>query len=305
MERLNNWMTYSFDDGPINGPKPSAKSVFKIHFKKGLEYQRMSYYDALYYNARMLKDNYSEPFDVLFSGGIDSEIILRIFKEEGIRHNVYTIRMEDDINIRDLNDAKNICNELGVKLNILDWNLQKFFDNDAYDMYQKTFSPAPGRMLRHAWFDLLDNIPVMGEGEPYWKRELGGDHSQKSKWNLYFAEDYFTASIYGNTFGRTTISEWYNYTPEVVMNYHKLPLAQRLINDEIPGKQSSWSSRREIHKTIWPTIPERPKLYGYEGPDGPVGFFPKCITDFIENIVAGTSNYEYRYSEKDLETLFN
>ena len=66
-----------------------------------------------------------------------------------------------------------------IKLNIIDWNLQKFFENDAYDLFQKTYSIYPARMLRHAWFDLLDNIPVMCEGEPYWRRELRDDFSEK------------------------------------------------------------------------------------------------------------------------------
>jgi hypothetical protein len=304
MERYNDWMSYSFDDGPINGPKPTATSTFKLHFKQGTEYKKMSYYDALFYNARMMKDNYSEPFDVLLSGGIDSEVVVRTFKQEGIKQNVYTFRFENDINIKDVNSAIQIAKDADIKLNIIDWNLQKFFENDAYDLFQKTYSIYPARMLRHAWFDLLDNIPVMCEGEPYWRRELRDDFSEKSKWYLWWVEDYFTASIYANTVGRTIIGEWYNYTPEIVMSYHKLPLVKKLIADNIPGKQSSWSSRTEIHRHLWPSIVDKPKLVGYEGPDRPPGQNPDFMIDFYLEVVHGTNNKAYRYSKKELENIF-
>jgi len=305
MERFDNWMSYSFDNGIVNGSKPSIDSTFKLHFKENYRYKQMSYYDALFYNARMLKDNYTEPFDVLFSGGIDSEIAIRAFKKEGVRFNVYTIRFENDINLQDINFAVKIADIIGIKLNIIDWNLQKFLENDAADMFNKTFCPEPLRMLRHAWYDLLDNIPVMGEGEPYWKRELELDYSKKSKWHLYWKEDYFTGAIYANTTGRKVISEWYNYTPEIVMNYHKLPLIQQLLNDEITGKSSCWSSRTDIHKVLWDDIFYKPKFGGYEGPEGKPGEQPEMLTQFNNNFARHASNQEYKFTKQELENIFS
>lgn len=304
MERFDNWMSYSFDNGVINGAKPSMDSTFKLHFKKNYKCQQMSYYDALSYNARMMKDSYSEPFDVLFSGGIDSEIAIRAFKKEGVRFNVYTIRFENDINIQDVTAAVKIADIIGIKLNIVDWNFQKFLENDAEAMFNKTFCPEPRRMLRHAWYDLLDNIPVMGEGEPYWKRDLGMDYTKKSPWHFHWTEDYFTGAIYANTVGRTVISEWYNYTPEIVMSFHKLPLIQKLLNDEIKGKTSCWSSRTEIHKVLWDDIFYKPKLAGYEGPTGKPGEHPEMLTRFNDNFAKQASNQEYKFTEQELESIF-
>jgi len=304
MIRHNNWMSYSFDDGSINGAKPNMYSTFKLHFKKGLKYKTMSYYDALYYNASVMRDEFSEPFDVLLSGGIDSEVVVRVFKDLGIKQNVFTIRFENDHNIQDVEAAKKICDNIGVDLKIIDWNLQKFFENDVQVMFDKTFCPYVGRMLRHAWFDLLDNIPVMAEGEPYWRRELLEDYTQKSEWKLWWREDYFTASIYGNTVGRTVITEWYNYTPEIVMNYHHLPLAKQLLNDEFKGKISCWSSRIPIHQHLWPDILQRPKMYGYEGPNQP-GYWPEFIRTFANNVSLKASNELYKFSVSELENIFN
>ena len=53
MERIDNWMHYTFDDGEeINGAKPHKKAVMNLHFKKGHEWKKMSYYDALLYKIK-------------------------------------------------------------------------------------------------------------------------------------------------------------------------------------------------------------------------------------------------------------
>lgn len=305
MERFDNWMTYSFSDGIINGSKPKIDSVFKLNFKHGYRPKTMSYYDALYYNARAMKDSYNEPFDVLFSGGIDSEVAIRAFKQEGVNFNVYTIRLENGINEQDVNTAVRIAENIGIKLNIIDWNLQRFLENDAEEMFNRTFCPEPRRMIRHAWYDLLDNIPVMGEGEPYWRRELLGDYSRKSDWHLYWTEDYFTGAIYANTIGRTVISEWYNYTPEIVMNFHKLPIVRDLLDDRIIGKQSCWSTRTQIHRELWRDIFDKPKLGGLEGVNGKPGDEPESMTVFSKTVSSKASNQIYRYSVNELENIFN
>jgi hypothetical protein len=303
MERLNNWMTYSFDDGPIFGPKLVKDSIFKLHFAKDIQVKDLHYYDALKYNAQMVAENFAGPFDVLLSGGIDSEIVVRINHLLGIKQNAYTFRLENNYNIRDVDSAQSICDNLGIKLNIIDWNLQHWIENEAHDVYKITYSPVVERMVRFAWFKYFDNTIVMGEGEPYWRRELGPDYSKKSEWHLHWVEDYFMSSIYAKLTGQTVIGEWYNYTPEVVKSFHKLPLIKQLLNDEIPGKVSCWSSRQEIHIPYFPDIKTKPKLVGYEGADGYPYSRPEFMTKFQEEIIGQTSNNGYKFNKDDIDNL--
>ena len=303
MERLNNWMSYSFDDGPVFGPKLTQNSVFKLHFSKGIEVKDLHYYDALKYNAQMVAENFAGPFDVLLSGGIDSEIVVRLNHQLGIKQNVYTFKLENDYNVRDVESAKQICNKLGIKLNIIDWNLQKWIENDAYNVYQKTKSPVIERMVRFDWFKYFDNVIVMGEGEPYWRRDLEGDYTKKSKWHLLWVEDYFMSSIYAKLSGQTVIGEWYNYTPEVVKSFHKLPFVKKLLNDEISGKVSCWSSRTEINKDLFPDIQHKIKLVGYEGYVGNPFDRPSFMTAFQEQVIKETSNVGYKFNIADIDNL--
>lgn len=303
MERLNNWMSYSFDDGPIFGPKLTRDSIFKLHFAKGIEVKDLHYYDALKYNAQMVADNFTGPFDILLSGGIDSEIVVRTNHMLGIKQNVYTFKLENDYNVRDVESAKDICNSLGIKLNIIDWNLQKWVENDAYSVYEKTKSPVIERMVRFDWFKYFDNVIVMGEGEPYWRREFQEDYTRRSNWNLHWVEDYFMSSIYAKLTGQTVIGEWYNYTPEVVKSFHKLPFVKKLLNDEIPGKVSCWSSRTEIHKDLFPNIKHKIKLVGYEGYVGNPFDRPAFMTAFQEEIIGYTTNTGYKFKAEEIDNL--
>jgi hypothetical protein len=120
-----------------------------------------------------MRDSFSEPFDVLLSGGIDSEVMVRTFKDLGITHNTFIFRYEDDLNIRDINSSIQICEALNIPYKIIDFNLSKFYEQDAKDIFEKTLVPDVASLSRIKWLDYLDNIPVFGEGEPYWKFKGG------------------------------------------------------------------------------------------------------------------------------------
>ena len=143
----NNWLSYSFDDGPIYGKKLSAESEFKFHISNTVKLKNLSYADSLKNNASIMRDNFSEPFDVLLSGGIDSEVIVRTFYDLGIKQNVVAFRLENNYNIKDVVAAQSICQEMNIPLKIIDWNLEKWINNNAYDAYQNSYCPMLEKMI--------------------------------------------------------------------------------------------------------------------------------------------------------------
>jgi len=303
MIRYNNWMTYCFD-GVENIVKPNETSIFSVKFNSS-QILDLSYKDALFRNATIMRDSYSEPFDVMLSAGIDSEVVVRTFKTLGIKHNTFIFRLEDNINVRDVVGAIKLCDELNIPYKIIDFNLNQFFDTDALDLYNKTFIPRAARLARVKWVDYLDNLPVFCDGEPYWKRMLKGDYSEKSDWKMYFGEDAYTNGFYAKHINRTVISDWYEYTPEVMVSYCKHPLIQALLNDELVGKQSSWSSRYPLHREIWPEVEDRIKLLGYEGVNGAPTDMPQCIIDFQKNVCDKAVNTTYMFNQQEFKSLLN
>lgn len=302
MERLDNWMSFTFD-GVEYGNKVNEESQFGLKFNKKISNPILSYQDALFNNARLMRDSYSEPFDVMLSGGTDSEIVVRVFRDLGIKHNTLIFKLEDDLNIRDVNNAVNLCNSLGIEYRLIDFNLQKFYENDALEIFEKSFISGAGRLPRLKWLEYCDNIPVYCDGEPYWKRELERDYSQKSVWKFILSEEAYSCSTFAKAKGITAICDWYEYTPDIMISYLDLPLVKKLLNDELPGKVSNWSSRALIHQTIWPDLEHKTKLIGYEGADSAPGYRPEYITNFYNRYMKDVSCANYYYTQEELTSL--
>lgn len=288
MIRYNDWMSYSYD-GVEYGVKNDG-SIFSLHFNSANPPLELTYKEALYRNASIMRDSFNEPFDLCLSGGIDSEIVARVFKDLKIKHNTFIFRLEENINATDVTNAINLCNALNINYTIVDFNLKQFFESDAEHYASMMKTPRAGRLARLKWFEILDNIVVMCEGEPYWIRN-SGTSDKPSGWSFEFSEDAYTNSRYTRMINKTAICDWYEYTPEIIWSHWKLPFVRRLIDDEFPKRLSSWSSRYTIHKNIWPDISNFPKLTGFEGTGQP-GHMPDFMTEFQQSVL---SKYTSKY----------
>ena len=260
----NNWFSWTYDDGPEYGPKLHPKAEFKIILKNTIDRPIKSYYEELLENGRIIRDTFSGPLDLLFSGGVDSEIILRVYKDLGIPINVYIFKYENDYNLIEYTQAVKSCDKLNVRPKIIDFNLQSFFENDAYDMQQKVFASGSGWLPHMKLTEYCDGLPIIGSGNPYIRRR-SRDMSQKYPWVFELDEKCHHWAVYHKTINRPCITDWYEYSPEIIIAYTQLPYVQELINDNISGKLSNVSSKAVIHQPYWPDLANRPKLIGFEG----------------------------------------
>lgn len=248
----NNWMTWYYD-GVEKGTKTKPDSKYELRFTPTIKEPVKSYKEELLANTRLLRDSFSEPFDLMFSGGVDSEVILRCNIELGIPINVFIFRYENNYNLPDVTHALRICDELNVTPTVIDFNLEKFFENEAYDIWKLGYFSSPGRLPHMKMFSYLDNIPIMGDGNPDW--------IYNRQWLYEFFEQGHGATCYANTIGRTAIADWYECSPEVILSHSQTPLIQKLIAG---GPVDYDQYKYLLHNSIWPEIVVRPKLVGYE-----------------------------------------
>jgi len=300
--KLNNWLVAKFTNQDVNELKNNPSSKLSVIIDENLKLNTINYYDALKYNAHIMSEIYTPPYDVLFSGGIDSEIIVRTNHNLGIKQNLYTFQFEDDINVKDIYNAKIIADDLGIKLNIVDFNLKKFFENDAERIYKETFAPLPENLPRLFWHQYLDNTILTGDGEPYCFRKGSSNYNVKSDWVVSFSEYEFLNSLYGRL-KRKNVLEWYTFTPDILFSFLQLPIIKKLVNDEMKGKLSSWSSRTLIHHHLYPSIKTKPKYAGYEGPLGNPGDKPDFMNVFQKEVMLGIENSHVEYEIESLEKL--
>jgi hypothetical protein len=299
MPTRNGWLTWSFNGVPY-GLRKSKDDVYKFTINSQIINEPIkSYKEELYNNARLMRDYHVGKFDVLLSGGIDSEIVVRTFKDLMIPHNTYIFKYENNINYRDVSSAVEIATSLNIPYKIIDFNLEKFFNTEAYDIFQKSGCIRAGRLPHIKFFDYLDNIPVMGDAEPYWSRVLQKDYSKKSNWIFPLNESNHASSIYLQSVGRPNVCDWYEFNPNLIKAFNELPLIQNLINDKIPGKLSCWTSRTPIHAEIWPDIKHKHKLTGYEGGNF-TGVYPVYINkmqDYMTDLIGEGNEYWFTYDE--------
>ena len=253
----DDWLSWSYD-GIKFGNKTTPKSEFDFQFKKIINRPLKSHKEELLENTRVIRDSFKEPFDLLFSGGLDSEIILRCHVELKIPINVFIFKYENDYNYHDVRHALRICDELNVTPTVVDFNLQKFFENDAYDIWKKGYFHKAGTLPHMKMIEYLDNIPILGLGQPDWSFE-------NSEWQFNLNETDHCQSIYGVAVNRLMLDCWYEYSPEVILSHMQLPNMQHLINNAVPGDQFVFDTKKYyLYKKIWPEIAVRSKRNGFE-----------------------------------------
>jgi hypothetical protein len=280
----NNWLAWQ-----------GESDSFKFVLKQTVTQPIMNYYDELFENARNIRDIISGPLDLMFSGGIDSEVVLRTYRELKIPINVFIFKYEDMLNYREFNHAIKVCTDLNVKYKVIDFNVKQFFENDAYAIWSKCNTTSSSWLPHMKLTEYLDNTPIIASGEPYWKKQDDGT------WVFELEEDAKFWTIYHKTIGRTAVTDWYEYRPEVILSHMQLPIVQQLINNRVPGKTSTVSSKALIHQAKWDDIIIRAKMVGFEKDLIPSKESkPSYMLEFDKHYCSTISSTIYKYTPTEI-----
>lgn len=293
----NNWLTWEYNDNEY-GTKSRLDDEFVLRLNKTVKRSVMHYYDELYENARKLRDLIVGPMDLLFSGGIDSEVILRVYRDLKIPINVFIFKYEDMLNYREFNHAVKVCEDLNVNSTVVDFNVSKFFENDAYDIWTKCYCNSSGWLPHMKMTEYLDNTPVFGSGDPYWRKQDDGT------WMFEIDEGAKFWTQYHSKIGRVAVTDWYEYSPEVILSHMQLPRIQQLINNQQPGKTSSFSNKSPVHKDHWHDIVIRPKMVGFErDKEIEKNSKPEFMLEFERQYTSKVNSVTYRYTADEIIDL--
>jgi hypothetical protein len=289
----DNWLTWLYD-GIEYGPKLRPDSKFDLKIKPTVTRKVNSYKEELLINASLIRDLFREPFDLMLSGGVDSEVILRCYHELKIPVNVFVFRYENNYNLPDVTNALGICNELNITPNVVDFNLQKFFENDAYNIWTTGYYLNSGRLPHMKMLEYMDNIPIMGDGDPVWE-------FYNNEWRLGIDEVCHSQSIYCKTIQRPMIADWYEYSPEVILAHVNHPVMQTLMQSR--GLHEDFiRAKYLLHKDLWNEIELRPKYVGFEGslPPGLNSSKPEFMLEFNKVYNAGRHITCFKFTKEEL-----
>ncbi len=270
----NNWYTWQYGCGPLFNIQTN-KLPWHTSYKCTNKITVRSFKEELLNAARSTLDHYNglRPC-VFFSGGTESEVVLRSYINVGAKPIVNIFRFENYINEYDVAYAIVICNQLGVDYNIIDFNLKRFFENDAEQISEVSQIDRPRGLPQLKFLDYNEGFAVLGIGDPRWSRSIENntpwmllDQEHDTGWDKYIIHK-----------GMPAIAQWFKWTPGLVLSYTELNWFKDLIlNNKWPGKEGVTSTKLIGYREAYPDMLQRIKKTGMEPIDELINEFERFL----------------------------
>ena len=240
----NNWYSWNYNQGKfqtVYAPYKGQIGTFK---------------DELIKAASLSIDQFGNDLSILFSGGSESDLMLRAFLAVKFKPNVYIVRYEKDYNLYDVSYAVTICSMLDVKYKIIDFNLTKFFENDALCVSELAEIDRPRALPYCKILELIEGVPVFGRGEP-------NPIKINNNW-IQRCHEYDVGRIkYAKSINKLAIAEWFKYTPGLIISYMNLNWFKKLIDNEYYADDAS-TTKMIGYCEAYPDLLNRKKKTGFE-----------------------------------------
>lgn len=224
-------------------------------------------------------DIFGNDVSILFSGGSESDLMLRSFLAIKAKPNVYIVRYENDYNLYDVSYAVTICSMLNVDYKIIDFNLTHFFENDAEKVSRIAEIDRPRALPYCKILELIDGVPVFGRGEP-------NPIKLENTW-IQRCHEYDVGRIkYARAINKPAIAEWFKWTPGLIISYMNLKWFNDLTNDKYNTTDSA-TTKMIGYREAYPELIDRVKKTGFEKID-------TLINEVDRHLFNKYSGYPYR-----------
>lgn len=215
-----------------------------------------TYCEELILAAQEIYETREKDLFCLYSGGIDSELIMEVFLSQGMKITPVIVAM-DGHNEYDIAWAKKYCEQKQIQPLIVNIDIEKFITSgeivnlaDRLGAYSYHQLPILKVALE------LDGEVLPGDDEPYICPD--GDvwyYLEKEVWAVW-------DRLYENKMIQGTQC-FLSWSAESFLAFLKEPAIVKLGNNLVPGKKGTYSSRKFVYNRMFPMI-ERPKYTGWE-----------------------------------------
>jgi len=160
---INNYKKYTHD---IN-------TDTKVHFfnTELLKVPDHNYISLSEYCVDALQNRTTKFVDVLYSGGLDSELVLTLCLQHKIPVRAVTMRLVVNgypINTHDLYYSEKFCRSNKVEHILIDLDVERFFESGRHYNYLKPYLITEPHVATHFWLlEQCDGFPILG-GEYSW-----------------------------------------------------------------------------------------------------------------------------------------
>lgn len=236
---------------------------FEINFRPP-EKKPADWYQELI-NAARLYHSIERPIYLGLSGGIDSEIIAKLFIQEGVKFTPLILEYHYGgkvINEHDIQYAKKFCENNKIEPLIhhvrVDKLLMMFFDEQYYPYYRVSGVYQFVQIYLVNLVESMGGFLVMGSGVQTWS------YDRCLKFKVYSV--YFNIYEYMND---RNIIHWPSFfwtTPELIKSYTEIPIVQKYFKNpkNFKFKNHSENLKKLVYHEFFPDITPREKYHGYE-----------------------------------------
>lgn len=266
----NNHYQFGWGDNVFNFE--NMDGPFWMKFGKA-EYVPTSFRQECVRSAKLISENAKKPILILFSGGIDSEVVVRCFQEAGVEFKVLIVNFVSNntiINQHDTYFAHLYVSKHNIEFISYNYDLDYFILNELEKENIKFKACHEWPILVHANIVKLfpDYHCVLGGGDMALKRHR---YHGRNKKGLYLEEEPISVAVMESAIqvGSQANNRFFMHTPEQMLSWlldhdinhwikYEEGLASRFGNINYHGIKYFCYFRH------WPDIIPRPKLTGFE-----------------------------------------
>jgi len=206
-----------------------------------------------------------------FSGGVDSEVVVRIFMEEQIPFKITILKFANDLNLHDISFAIAYCERQGLEYELVYLDIEAFLDsNELLAIADRTKCISP-QICTLIWLlEYMDELPVFGFGGFGMAKTIPGDYIPgvseypSTEWTVIENERQLAPYRHCIQTGKAAIPGFYRYTPALFRATLDNQMIRDLVANKIPGKLCTTTSKCKILQNWFPDIQMRPKFNGFE-----------------------------------------
>jgi hypothetical protein len=246
-------------------------------------------------SAKLIYETATSPITLLFSGGLDSEFMIRVFTKSKVPFNT-AILSYGEYNVHDTKYAIDYCNSHGINPTIVDIDIKDFIESgkilDIANQAKCAAYQMPSVMYG---LTKLDGTLVMANGEPYLKNYDGIWKYQETEHVNSYMGWYEQNAIDGTP-------DFLRYTAETTLSFLLEERVRELVNNQHPGKLSTRTSKHLIYSKNYTFVP-RQKYTGFEKIEQGDLFNHPVFNEIkkLKDIYGGVFEIEY----KDLISILN
>lgn len=216
-------------------------------FKEEVEYSLQQIYDA-----------HQMPFAVMFSGGMDSEVIVRSLHQLQLPFQAYFFEYKLGL-WKEKNRVQEVAKELGIDVKSIFFDEDKFLSGEIFEIAAEYQIPEPFAAFDIKRAMMVEGLPIFGTGDLLLEQLPEGGIVSTEYASLFLPHLYFEKEKRPGCF------HFYQSTPELMLSFlqdHHIQTWIKMAPEF--GFEDVRYFKAYLYKKYWPTMVIQPKFTGYE-----------------------------------------